>query len=410
MTRLRTGLLAVALVAAVGTGGYAVTTGGGYHVSVVLPVATNLVPGSPVHVDGALVGTVDELETRDGRALARLELTDDAAPLRDGTTATIVWKAVLGERILELHPGPAAGAAVPDGGMIEGTVDRVEFDQVLAALDPATRARLTSLLQRLDRTAAGDEEELNATLQAAGPTLGHLGAVLEALGSDGPAIRSLVVRLREMTGTLAARDSDLTAITGDLARFTADTVVERDRLGAGLRELPGTLEAAQRTLDRVPGTVDAAAPLLRDLAPATRRLPRVARNLSPLLADLRPAVADLRPTLVAAQSLLGETPALLDGGREVLPGLDSALGRLQPALAFLRPYTPELAGWLANWGSAAANYDSHGNYVRFNIQQGLSEFDVNPGVVPPGLRKNPYRKPGALEKQPWSDAHGSGLR
>jgi phospholipid/cholesterol/gamma-HCH transport system substrate-binding protein len=410
MPRLRAGLLAVALLTAVGAGGYAATADRGYRVSVVLPVATNLVPGSPVHVGGELVGTIEELETRDGRALVRVELSDDAAPLRDGTTATIVWKAVLGERILELHPGPAAGAEVPDGGMIEGTVDRVEFDQVLAALDPATRARLTSLLQRLDRTVDGDEAELNATLRAAGPTLEHLGTVLEALGSDGPAIRSLVVRLRQMTGTLASRESDLTAITDDLARFTADTVVERDRLSAGLRELPGTLEAAQRTLDRVPGTVDAATPLLRDLAPATRRLPRVARNLSPLLADLRPAVADLRPTLIATRALLGETPALLDGGHEVLPELDSTLGRLQPALAFLRPYTPELAGWLANWASAAANYDSHGNYVRFNIQQGLSELVVNPGVVPPGLRKNPYRKPGALEKQPWSDAHGSGLR
>src|SRR6266545_2690082 len=150
----------------------------GYQIDVVMPAATNLVPGSVVQVNGADAGTVKSLEARDGKAVVGLELNDDFAPLHDGTTARISWKATLGERIVDLAPGPDANADLPSGALIEGTVDRVELDQVLAALDGPTRARLQSLLARLDTTLSGSEADLQSTLQSAGPAVQALGEVL----------------------------------------------------------------------------------------------------------------------------------------------------------------------------------------------------------------------------------------
>jgi phospholipid/cholesterol/gamma-HCH transport system substrate-binding protein len=237
-----------------------------------------------------------------------------------------------------------------------------------------------------------------------------LGGVLRAVGSDGPAIKDLAGQLNGMVTTLVNRDQQVRAIVSGLSGATDAAAQQRDQLRTALRKLPGTLGTADRTLADVPGTVDKAVPLLDDLRPATDRLPAVARTLRPVLADLRPTVAQLRPTLGSLGTLLQFTPGLLDSAHGALPGTDSAVTSLTPALSFLRPYTPEVVGWLSNWGSSAANYDSNGHYMRVNIPAGISSFDNNPGVMPPGMVSDTFPAPGAIAGQPWTDAFGGGVR
>jgi phospholipid/cholesterol/gamma-HCH transport system substrate-binding protein len=401
---------AAGLVAVGGTGIALVDHERPYSVDVVLPAATNLVKGSDVQIKGFSAGKVERLEARDGKAVVTLNMDKDFAPLHDGTTAKISWKATLGERIMDLEPGSRSNAPLPDGALVEGTVDRVEIDQVLGALDAPTRERLRSLVQRLDKTVDGNETKLNATLHSAGPALEALGKVLEGVGDDGPAIRSLVTRLRELTSVFVQRQEDVSGTVEHLSKGVRTVSAEREQLHKALRELPATLDAVNATLARVPGTVAVTMPLLKDLRPATAQLPAVSKELAPVLRDLRPTVAQLRPTLGALQRLLVTTPALLDGAHAVVPGLNTAVAGIQPALAYLRPYTPELAGWLSNWGSAAANYDSNGHYLRAFVQEGGTSVNANPGVLPPGVTQVHSRAPGAAENQPWTDANGSGMR
>lgn len=396
-----------ALVAA----GLGVVRGGDdYTVAVVLPAATNLVPGSEVEIHGATAGKVTSLDTRDGKAVVTVALTDDYAPLHDGTTARISYKALLGERILELMPGKADANALRDGALVEGSVDRVELDQVLAALDKPTRERLQSLLDRLSTTLDGKEDDVRSTLQTLGPAVQALGQVLEAVGTDGPAIRKLVTRLANLVTTLDQHDSDVASTVSDLRTATATIAANREQLGKALDDLPETLRTARATLGDVPETVDQASPLLRALQPGIEQLPSVSKRLEPVLRDLRPTIAALRPTLASVRSLLGTTPALLDGADSVLPQADQVLGGLGPALTYLRPYTPELMGWLSNWGSAAANYDSNGHYLRAFVQEGTTSLVNNPGILPPGVTRHLSRLPGESEGQPWTDAHGSEMQ
>jgi len=404
-----TALLAVSVLAVVAVGG-ALVLDDDYTVDVVMPAATNLVSGSAVQIDGEKVGKVEDLETRDGKAVVTISLDEDHAPLHDGTTARIAWKATLGERILELRPGAESNPELRSGALVEGTVDRVELDQVLAALDGPTRARLQSLLARLDGTFSGNEQDLRQTMSAAGPTVLALGEVLRAVGEDGPAIRSLVTRLRILTESAASRSSNISATVDHFAATVNTVAEERENLQSLLHALPGTIEVADQTLDKVPGAVDQAAPLLEDLQPATARLPGVARRLRPVLRDLRPTVAELRPTLAALDELLGQTPGLLAALESVAPQLRTAGDDLAPVLAHLRPYTPELAGWLSNWSSGAGNYDGNGHYLRAFAQEGGTSLNHNPGVLPPGVVKRPSRLPGEAERQPWTDAFGSELR
>ncbi|NKQ57739.1 MCE family protein [Amycolatopsis sp. K13G38] len=383
----------------------------GYTVTVVLDSAANVVRGGTVAINGFEAGKVDDITVQDGKAKVSLALAGGQGPLHDGAVVTIEWKAVLGERWIAVTDGPKSNPVIPSGGMIRGSMPSpMEFDQVLAALDQPTRDHLVSLINTLNGTVGGSEQDLNRTLRTAGPAVQALGDVVRGLGADGPAISQLVTQLDTMVHTVATRDSDVTTIINELSRTTALTAQQKQALADALKKLPDTLRAATSTLGDVPGTVDKALPLLHAAKGATDRLPALARNLSPLLADLRPAVAQLKPTLAAASDLLDTTPALLDAAHAVLPGANSAVGSLLPALSFLRPYTPELAGWLANWGSLAASYDANGHYAHIYIQAGAGNLDANPGVVPPGYVSDPNPMPGSLVGQSWTDAFGSGMR
>ncbi|KRC46640.1 hypothetical protein ASE19_21815 [Nocardioides sp. Root79] len=381
-----------------------------YNVQVVLPSATNLVPGSPVKIDGFDAGKVSELEVRDGKAVVTVSVSDDFAPLHDGTTARISWKALLGERVLDLTPGADGAAELPDGAIIKGATDRVELDQVLAALDTNTRKELNGLIARLDATVSGSESDLQQTLAAAGPSLEALGQVLSAVGDDGAAIRNLVTRTADMAEIVASRDEEVRGTIDGFSSGVDAVASQQDQLRKALDELPTTLRQARQTLDNVPETVDVAQPLLDDLTPAAARLPGVAKELAPVLTDLRPVAAQLRPTLQALAPLLRVTPGLLDRTNSVLPQAENTLGSLAPAIDFLRPYTPELVGWLSNWGGAAGNYDSNGHYLRAFIQFGATSLNINPGIMPPGVTNQHQRLPGQNEDQPWTDANGSELR
>lgn len=402
-----------AVLAGVAVGGYAMAGGAGagdYEVQVAFPNAANLVDGSPVQVKGRNVGEVTSLVARDGQAIVRVAVGDEYAPLPTGTTAWVEWKGAIGERIVQLAPGPESNPNVPYGGMIDGGMEQVEVDQLLAALDRKTRTRLSSLLRQLDTTMAGREPGIQATLRAAGPAVQALGEVMQAVGRDGPAIRDLLNQLDRMSAVLAAREDELRQTIGNLTEATGAAAQHHRDLRAGLRELPPTLRTAQRTLDRVPEASAGARRLLDAMKPAAARLPSFARNLSPLLREARPAINQMRPTLVATQRLLWYTPALLDRGHDTLPGTTRAIRQSVPAMGFLRPYTPEAIGWLTNWATAFSPVDSQGHYWHAQAATSGTGSNDNPGVLPPGVSQNPEPAPGSAEGQPWTDANGDGMR
>lgn len=381
----------------------------GYRLEILMPAADGTYPGGAVTIRGKQVGEITDVGVRDNKALVSVELESEEGPLPAGTTARINWDSVIGARVLELLPGPTSNPPLPSGKRITSKIERVELDDVLASLNPATRERLQGVVAQLRHTLEGRETSLNATLRTAGPTVHALGQLMRAVGDDGPAIRELITNLHKVTGTLAQRQNELGRMMADLSRVTSATAAKQRAVRHALAELPDTVRQAGETLGRVPGAVDATVPLLKELRPATRQLPGVARDLSPVLRDLRPTVAMLRPTLADARALLRETPALLDTAHATLPGVNRTVTRLQPAVTFLRPYTPELAGWLSNWTSVFASQTS-GNYGRALITASATAFNDNPGVLPPGLTQDPRPAPGSIAGQPWTDANGDGIR
>jgi phospholipid/cholesterol/gamma-HCH transport system substrate-binding protein len=382
------------------------STASPYKVQFLMASAEGTFAGNKAMIGGREAGTVESVEVRDNKALVTVDLDDDFSPLHAGTDSRITWQAVLNERFLEILPGPDSGPVLPSGSRVDSHYERVELDQVLATLDPKTLKDTNSVVQQVATALKGREQGLNGTLQYGGPAFNALGEVLQGVGSDGPAIRDLVTQLHQVTSTLDARGDKLSNTVNNLGDLTSATASQQKALSDGISQLPSTLSAAKTTLDKVPGAVDQTVPLLNDLQPATAKLPGIAANLSPVLSDLRPAVGQLRPTLGSAQSLLDRTPGLIDSAHDVLPGATDVVTRAEPAVAFLRPYTPELTGWLTNWTGIWAGQDRVGSYARALLTTSASALGDNPGLIPPGQRRDERPAPGSLVGQPWTDANG----
>lgn len=393
------------------TGGYVwATSDSSYTVSAVFPNASNLFVGSKVVEDGYTAGSVKDISVRDGKALVTMSVDHEFGRLHDGAKAQVVWKAVLGERLVQITDGPSNGALLSDGAMLPGVqTEPVELDAVLSAMDAPTRARLSSLVGRLQATIAGRESDVNATLASAGPALKQLGTVLSDVNTDGAAINEIVTQVDATLRIMKSRGQAVSTIVTALADTSQSIAAQQQAMGQTLSRLSPVLQQATSTLSRVPNTVSNALPLLQDLAPVTGQLRSTSAHLRPVLTDLRPTVAELRTTLGSLSALLGVTPSLLTTANATVPGINQAFTSLTPVLDFLRPYTPEITGWATSWGSAGGNYDSNGHYVRFHILSG-AESVIPSNSAGPGVVQNFTPAPGEPVGQPWTDAAGNGMQ
>lgn len=406
-SRLRRTLLAAAVLATAVAGVAVLRETDDYSITAALPSGhPKLSPGTPVYVDGFPVGEVVDISPEDNQAIFEIRVSDDAAPLHDGATLRVEWKSLVGERILVLDDGPDDASEIPDGGVIKGdNPAAVEIGDVLAALDAPTRRHLRSFIGQFQQTLGGHEEDLRRSLETLGPALAALGEVTRSIGSDGPAIRSMVTNLNRLMARIDDRSGDLQQTIVELSRLSGTVAGKRNQLRQVLSQLPETLRTAQNVLGDVPATTDAATPLLRELGSATEGLPSTSTQLARFLGDLRPLVADLRPTLRSASLLLDQSPALLGSMHATLPDITDATEGYLPGLEFLRPYTPEAVGFLTTWGLSGQNYDSNGRYMRIHGQAGPTSFNANPGVGLPGFSQDLTPDAGAPGGVP-QDAEG----
>lgn len=405
----RTGLVLAALVLAILLSGAALLTQDDPP-SVVLDMenAAGLQVGTPVQVLGEARGEITAIDLADDRAQVAVRLEDDAPTLHADARAFVRWRAVLGQRIVEIVPG-AEGSRLAKGATLEVAEEQVDVDDVLSALDPATRKQVSKLLVELDGTLGPASQDLNETLEVSGPALEALGQIVDSVSADDQAIREVITQLDAVIAPLAAKDDAVARTVSRTTRTAAAVSREERALSRGLQELPATIDAASRTFRAMGPAVEEARPLLRDLRPVSARLSSVSRRLAPVLVDLRSAIANLRPVLGEVDSTLTMTPGLLDKSRRVFPGLDSTITALVPAVEFLRPYTPDLTGWVSNWGSAYSYYDATGHYASAVIRMGPQAFDDNPGV-PLSVDFDPAPHPGTAGRTPWTDANGSSMR
>ena len=229
------------------------------------------------------------------------------------------------------------------------------------------------------------------------PLLSTSRVLANRVTEDEAALTRFLVSSSQAVTALAERRDDLAALVGNANETAAAIGAENAALSRTLELLPTTLRRANTTFVNLRATLDDLDVLVAESKPATRDLAPFLRELRPLVADARPMIRDLRRLVRrdgADNDLVEATrgmPALQRVATPAFGNGRAALQRAQPVLEFIRPYTPDLAGWLRDFGQGAANYDANGHFARIQPLFNAFSFTDTPagGVltpVPPSQR------------------------
>jgi phospholipid/cholesterol/gamma-HCH transport system substrate-binding protein len=352
--------------------------------------AQGIAAGADVLVRGVRVGRVASVR----RGAAELELDRDAVPaLHGGAFARIGAKTALGEAFVALDPGRPGGrrAAPRDGGTIP-TRGSVEVDEALAVLDRGAHADLNAALATLARAARSPAASgrVGATLHEldrAVASLDELSATVRGQEGD---IAATVASTRALLRPLAERRADVRALVAGARATLAPVAARGRRLDAALRELPGLLAEAQRTLREVrPLAAEAAAPL-DDLRHAAPGLSAALQAAPATVADLAVVLRRARPLRRSAQPALRALRGLIPDARPAARRLAPALANVVPALDYLAPRANTIAAWFANTDDLGSNGDAKGKWARFFVGfDAASTLGIKAGAPP----SNPYTAP-----------------
>jgi phospholipid/cholesterol/gamma-HCH transport system substrate-binding protein len=416
--------------------------GGGdkYKVTAEFENASQLVNGNIVSVAGVSAGKISEIKLGDdGQALVEMEVSDEYAPLRQGTTATIRSQSLSGiaNRYVELDmpPEDAAGAEIESGGTIAqvDTVSEVDLDQFFNTLDEPTIQGFKRVIKGFSRSYDGIGPQANKGFEYLNPFLSTSRRVFGELNRDQRAFERLIVDSSSLTSALAERGPDISQLVGNLNRMMGALGRRDTELAASIAALPPFMRQANTTFVNLRAALEDLDPLVNASKPA-------ARKLRPFLAELRLASRDLVPAIRDLDAIvsqpgadndlveltqlqiplaeIGVGPVNRNGASRpgALPASRQALDDSLHQLAFFRPYTPELVGWFDDFGHSGA-YDVNGEMGVINtsfaffslINLGLP-FDTPDAVqasLEAILRTNQRQRcPGANER-PQTDPTGS---
>lgn len=354
--------------------------------------AGQLVKGDDVQIGGRRVGNVKKIElTNTNQAKITIELEDGFAPLHKGTTAVIRSTSLSGiaNRYIALTPGPDNATRLDDGAALatEATTAPVDLDQLFNTLDKPTRKALDDVIQGSSTWYDNQGKNANKGAKYFNPALSTSSTLVNELVGDQTAFKDFVLSSSKVVTAIAARRDDLTNLVTNANTTTQAIAAENSALEQALGLLPGTLRKANTTFVNLRSTLDDLDQLVSVSKPATKNLAPFFRQLRPLVADARPTIRDLRLLIRKPGAnndlieLLKKAPKLQRVAAPTFVDSIAALRKTTPVLNFIRPYTPDLAGWIRDFGQTTANYDANGHYAR--IQPIFNTFNVNNNTLVP---------------------------
>jgi phospholipid/cholesterol/gamma-HCH transport system substrate-binding protein len=275
-----------------------------YEVTAEFENASQLVGGEEVVVGGNRAGSVKSIELGpNGQALVTFTVDEEFAPLRRGTTATIrtpSLSSIAGRKLeLTLPPDSEAGEEIPEHGVLSQseTISEVDLDQVFNTLDPETIKDFKHVIQGFEISYDGIGKRANRGLHYLNPFLSTSRRLFGELSADERALENLIVDTSQLSGALAARAPDITALVGNLDRMMNAIGDRKQQLARAISLLPGFMREANTTFVNLRAALD-------DLDPLVEASKPVALKLRPFFSELRAAAADAVPTIRDTQKII----------------------------------------------------------------------------------------------------------
>lgn len=385
-------LLGCALVAFVLFGG-----SGGHTYHLLFENAGQIVTGNQVAVAGQPIGSVDDVGLSDDGA-AEVTISVDK-PFHEGTVAVIRATSLTGvaNRYVAITPGPGDAPLLADGATLNGahTTSPVDLDQLFNTFQPRTRRALSNVIQGSAAIYDGNTGGARSTYKYLAPSLEASERVFAELNRDSYAFSQFLVQGSRTLKDIAARRSDLSALTANANQALGAIASQGGALDRSLVAAPPTLRQANTTfvnlraaLDDLTPVVNEAKPATKDLAPFLRKLRVVSERAVPVVHRLRFAISR-HGRANDLTDLLRELPRAEGAASKNLPRAVKALDASQPTIQLIRPYAPDLVGFVSKFGQVSSYYDANGHYARVstaeaNLFHYCTAGDSNPRCVSAG--------------------------
>jgi phospholipid/cholesterol/gamma-HCH transport system substrate-binding protein len=264
--------------------GLRIGKGGVQRISVTFPDVAGLSEKSTVRLAGVPVGKVRKIRLdSQGRAVVDLDINADV-DLRMGASASIANLGLLGEKYVELIPGPVGAGALPEGSVLKGEAP-VSFDEI------------TKLARDIEVDIKGISKNLNASLG----------------GPEGEErLRTIVENVR--------------IITDDLRVMIASNRGNVDATIANFREVSGTINRLVDRLDQlVVSNQDNVSGSISNVREITQKLQTTADNLNQITTRIREGQGTVGKLVESEETHKNLNDALV-GLKDAASGLNKALG------------------------------------------------------------------------------------
>lgn len=249
---------------------------------------------APVRMAGVRVGRVDGIRLK-GRDAAVTLLLEEEVPLTEGTVARVANRGLLGDKFVELIPGPPDAPALPEGARIPGEAPP-GIDQVVSSLGQL----------------GGSLQEVTAQLTGDAPARGPLAQALVNLQGTTSQLQDLLARNR----------SDLEETMENFHRVSSTLVRELPRLAD---QLEGLVVSVQTVVEENRGQVRRS---VDSMAEVTSGLQKSVDDLNRITEGLEAGEGTLGK-LLKSDEAHSELVATLDSVQAGVEGLGETLTRAE---------------------------------------------------------------------------------
>ncbi len=395
--------------------------GGGATYKIVFAEGDQLVKGDQVQVGGVPVGSIENIAlTSDFKALITIHVDSKLTPLHQGTTAQVRVPSLtsIANRYIALMPGPNNEPALAAGATLPSTATRgvVDLDKLFNTLNPKTRKGLQEVLQGSAEQYAGAGHDFSVSVRYFGPSLSAATHLFSELDREQGTLTNFLVETAKALTTIGARSEQLTDLIGNTDTTFQAIGSRQASLANALHQLPLALRQGNRTFAELPSTLGALSALVNVSKPDQKRLPLFFSRLRSLLVPATPVVRNfglafnrpgpnndftdaIRALPALAQALATSSPNGVTAEKESVP-LTAPFG----------PYSPDLEGFIRDFGQGSAYYDANGHYARaatvfgdFALGAKNTLTPVSPQQGLEGLKTGQLRRCPGAATQPAAD-------
>jgi phospholipid/cholesterol/gamma-HCH transport system substrate-binding protein len=259
--------------------------------SAIFSNASGLRSGQFVRASGVEIGKVSKVSVIDNGQRVRVDFdVEKALPLYDGTTASIRYLNLIGDRYLELKKGPSnnevpAGTTIP----LERTQPALDLDALVGSFKPLFRAL--------------DPAKVNNIAQA----------IITIFQGQGGTISSILNQTADFTSTLAERDQAIGEVIKNL-NTVLDTTVKHQQ------QLDDTLVNFEKLVTGLKNRAD-------PIADSTAEISNAAGTIADILSENRPLLHDTLGHLETMQAPLVDQKDQLNDILVRLPTSLKIIGR-----------------------------------------------------------------------------------